>query len=506
MSHALLILRPTTSLPRGWQRAFLIGVADNTLSYLVLSSSSNTWERILIVRPGTMTVQQIVGDFRNGVITVNHEYQRGEVWNDEQRRKLIDSLFRGYQLPIFYLHEIRRSNAQGDTWRVHQIIDGQQRCNALDRFINGDLQLYDVNDASSKLPSFLRDTNEYPCPWGGQRYNTLPEELQKQLLNMDLPIAFIEQATDYEVRDLFIRLQSGSSLNNQEKRDAYPGQFSQFIVQLGGKSARGIEGYDFFRKLVRRQSGEDRGNIRQLAAQITMLFLGRRETGNVVEIGRPYIDEYYDTKQDFDASNPNCRRLLEIIRKLEGLLANWSGPRLYGHNAIALILFVDSIWDDYTRNWESSFQNALDQFFTLYEVGRNANKNREPHPAWQNYGQYASASSDSRERVSRRQEFFDGCMVSFLGDSLVPLDPQRNFTDHERRFIYWRDSRDCRVCRMPVPWDLAVFHHVKPHAQGGRTVVDNGALVHSQCHPLSEADVAKFAETFEPYANSPITP
>ena len=237
-----------------------------------------------------------------------------------------------------------------------------------------------MKDANSKLPSFLRDTTVYPCPWGGQRFITLSEELQKRLLKTDLPIAFITEADDKEVRDLFIRLQSGSSLNNQEKRDAYPGQFSEFIVQLGGKPSLGFEGYDFFRKLVRRHAGADRGQIRQLAAQVTMLFLGRRETGNIVDTGRQQIDEYYDTKQDFDASSPDCRRLLELIQELEGLLANWAGPKLVGHNAISLVLFLDSIWDEYSRAWESSFVDALKEFFKHYEEGRLANKNAEAHP------------------------------------------------------------------------------------------------------------------------------
>ncbi len=457
------------------------------------------------VEPGTLTVKQIVDDFEKKEITVNPEYQRGEVWHPDQQKKLIDSLFRGYQLPIFYLHEIERTNSRGQTWSALEIIDGQQRCNALNRFINGDLQLFNVDDGQSKFPPFLRDTGVYPCPWGGQRFSTLSPELQEELLNKPLPIAFITEASQYEVRDLFIRLQSGSSLNNQEKRDAYPGEFSDFIVKIGGKSARGIEGFDFFKKLVRHPK-TDRGEIRQLAAQITILFLGQRKSGSIVEARRQDIDDYYDMQHDFDASSPECQDLLRVLQKLEGLLAGWSGPRFYGHNAIALVLFVDSIWRDHTIGWEGSFVDALKQFFKHYEEGRQANKDNVSHPAWLQYGQYARTSADSANSIRRRQEYFANCMIRFLGDSLVPLDPARIFTDSQKRFIYWRDSGDCRVCRMPVPWDLAVFHHVKPHGRGGRTVVNNGALVHSQCHPLSEADVAKFAETFHPYAGSPVTP
>ena len=40
----------------------------------------------------------------------NPEYQRGEVWTRDQQMKMIDSVLRGYQLPLIYLHDIERIN------------------------------------------------------------------------------------------------------------------------------------------------------------------------------------------------------------------------------------------------------------------------------------------------------------------------------------------------------------------------------------------------------------
>ena len=41
---------------------------------------------------------------RGGILTVNPEYQRGAVWNEAQQKKLVDSVLRGYPLPLIYLH------------------------------------------------------------------------------------------------------------------------------------------------------------------------------------------------------------------------------------------------------------------------------------------------------------------------------------------------------------------------------------------------------------------
>ena len=68
----------------------------------------------------------------------NPEYQRGEVWTRSQQRKLIDSIFRGYQLPIFYLQDTSVEYSDGGRWDRLEIIDGQQRVNALRGYVKGD--------------------------------------------------------------------------------------------------------------------------------------------------------------------------------------------------------------------------------------------------------------------------------------------------------------------------------------------------------------------------------
>ena len=443
-----------------------------------------------------LTVQQVVDDFRAGHIWANPEYQRGEVWNLNQQKRLIDSLLRGYQLPTFYLHQIKKGNALGEQWSVHEIIDGQQRCKALDRFIHGNMPLYEVGDPESKFPVFLRDTEKFPCPWGGKRFSTLSEEWQSEFLNKELQVAFIVDADENVVRDLFIRLQSGSALNEQEKRDAYPGQFTEFILNLGGKPALQLDGYSFFTKVLKMKPGTDRGKTRQLAAQITVLYLERLKYGNnhISDGNRAKIWEYYDTQLNFHSSSSECRRLLDIIEKLGSLLSSWTGPKLAAHNAIALVLFLDSIWEDYTSAWGGSFVDALKQFEKLLADGNEANKTGQYHPAWQAYGQYARANADSAESIRRRQDYFSGRMVEFLGESLIPKDTTRLFNDFERRYIYWRDDETCQVCNFNADWQVTQAHHVIPHASGGRTVVENGALVHAGCHPQSASDIQRFAD------------
>ena len=124
-----------------------------------------------------------------------------------------------------------------------EIIDGQQRIDALYLFVKGDFRLYDVDDSDAQFPTFLLDTEEYPCPWGGKDFHSLSEQLRAELLDTKLSVALITNATDNEIRDLFVRLQSGFPLNAQETRDSLPGEFTNFILNVGGKTEIGWQSW-----------------------------------------------------------------------------------------------------------------------------------------------------------------------------------------------------------------------------------------------------------------------
>ena len=354
--------------------------------------------------------------------------------------------------------------------------------------------MFTRDDKSAKFPKFLQDE---PCPWGGNNFQGLEEELKRRLLDAEIPVAYIETDNDNEVRDLFVRLQSGFPLNAQEKRDSTPGEFTDFILQLGGKpEIIRYPGHDFFQRVLKMKPGQDRGKTRQLAAQIAMLFLERRNNGSAhfVDINASAINDYYYENLDFDKESPDCKRLREILNKLNQLLGNEKSPPLRGHDAMHLVLFLDSIWDNYTRSWESTLQKAQGEFSAALARAAKSSRQGTPDEAWLRYGVWTRSNSDRGENIRLRHRYYAQCMVEFLGN-LTPLDPQRLFNAFEREIIYQRDGRICQKdgCGAEVSWDEAEFHHIKPHSEGGKTVLENGALVHKNCHPKSVAAVADFA-------------
>lgn len=435
--------------------------------------------------PGSETVKNLVELRTKGFMEPNLEYQRGEVWKFHQQKRLIDSVLRKYPLPVIYLHK-KSATVAGMTKESYEIIDGQQRIAALRDFVEGAFPLYNVSDPNAKFPSFLL---EQDCAWGGKYFDSLSPELKQQLLDTTIPVAYITAEDDKEVRDLFVRLQSGKPLNAQEQRDSYPGAFTEFILKLGGKpDINRFPGHDFFQRVLKMKPRHDEGKTRQLAAQIAILYFRRKANGTYSDINRDTINDYYDTHLDFDINTPECERLRKILDFLDAKFGGWQGPKLVAHNAIHLVLLVDSLMtSDYTHSWEDSLARAQAQFSKELAESAKAAKDGQPHDTWLQYGQWTRTNSDKGENIERRHRYYTSKMIEFLGN-LTPRDPKRAFNNLERQIIYWRDGQKCQMtgCGSTVDWASAEVHHVDEHQDGGKTVIGNGVLMHKDCHPKGE--------------------
>jgi hypothetical protein len=166
-------------------------------------------------KPETKTVGALIKLIKAQMLKANPEYQRGVVWSETQKKKLVDSVLRGYPIPLIYLHHIK-TEVEGMKREDLEIIDGQQRLHALYEFSEGAFSLFHPvdDDKKAKFPAFIK---KLPCPWGGKDFASLPAQLQKQLLATPLNVAKIESSEMNEVRDLFVRLQSGLPLKDPNR-------------------------------------------------------------------------------------------------------------------------------------------------------------------------------------------------------------------------------------------------------------------------------------------------
>lgn len=177
------------------------------------------------------SVERIFGNYRGWRYIVNRRYQRKLVWSLEEKRSFIDSIIKGYPVPIVLLAE---SKAAGGSATQFEIIDGMQRLNAIFGYIENEYSVnghfFDLNTmAESKA---LLDSGELV-----QREPLLSREECVQIASYTVPLSIYEFSGDGDVDEVFRRINSGGrKLSRQELRIAgSAGHFAQAVRQIASK-------------------------------------------------------------------------------------------------------------------------------------------------------------------------------------------------------------------------------------------------------------------------------
>ena len=96
----------------------------------------------LIVRGDS--IERTYSNYRDRRYVVNRAYQRKLIWTLDEKQKFIDSVLRGYPVPLILLAEDNKGGSG-----LLEIIDGMQRLNAIMSFVQNeypvDGQYFDLN-------------------------------------------------------------------------------------------------------------------------------------------------------------------------------------------------------------------------------------------------------------------------------------------------------------------------------------------------------------------------
>ncbi len=178
------------------------------------------------------SIQSLYGFYLKETFLVNRRYQRKLVWTLEEKRAFIDSIIKGYPVPLILLADI----FSGDVRRF-EIIDGMQRLNSIMSFIE---QEFDVDGEYFNLDTIadtklLKDENKL-----AQKEPALLREVCANIVRYQIPLSVFQEKGSSHVDEVFRRLNSnGRHLSNQELRQA--GATSKFasIVRKVSCNIRG---------------------------------------------------------------------------------------------------------------------------------------------------------------------------------------------------------------------------------------------------------------------------
>lgn len=182
------------------------------------------------------TVSQFLDWQRQGTLDLNPIFQRRPVWKSPAKSQLIDSVLRGYPIPIVLLRQVQDLE---DLSMKLEVVDGQQRLRTLLAYIDPTC----LNDFDERVDTVtIRRTHN--SEFVGKSFSRLPAKIKQVILAYELSTHIFPTTTgDEMVFRIFARLNStGLSLNKQEIRNSeFHGVFKSLVYELS------FENLDYWR-------------------------------------------------------------------------------------------------------------------------------------------------------------------------------------------------------------------------------------------------------------------
>ena len=183
---------------------------------------------------------------------------------------------RGYDVPKIYW---RQTGKNPDTYEV---VDGQQRIRAI----------WEYHEGRYALPKTLDPIDGFEVQ--KLKYEELPDDLRLRFDTYNVNVVVVSETDEDEVREMFLRLQNGTTLKAQERRNAMSGKMRDFIKELAE--------HQFFANCNFTNS---RYTFDQLAAQMTLIEL----VGEPTNVKNADLNKMYGREGDFDSAGIKARKI-----------------------------------------------------------------------------------------------------------------------------------------------------------------------------------------------------
>jgi hypothetical protein len=347
------------------------------------------------------------------------EYQREpDVWSEDQKQKLIDSVLRNFDISSIYLYEVADSGGL-------ECIDGRQRLNAVMSFLGRNpsdghdgFRIKFENEVADGVP------NEF-APLNGLRFTDLEahEPLGPKALEAILtyPISFVYLAGAREPSEFnlqFLRLNLGTLINAGEKLHAMVGNMRNAIFLEGG-----LGKHPFLESVnipTRRYARE------QTAAQIMLQVFAFDERSEFARARHFDLQKFLKQTAEIELPHPLMTEVIEALNVL-----NRSSEALGGSlkNRAMTITVVLRAWR--MRLFEAE-DDTVDSFvsFLLLFLGRLRwqAKNMRDYHASSTYGylvefqRHLTQASVEKPAVTARDRILEEQFEYWLGEGVLEGD------------------------------------------------------------------------------------
>ncbi len=231
-------------------------------------------------------------------------YQRQEVWSEGKNKLLVDSIFKGIDIPKLYLQHIVDSEGN-EGW---DCIDGHQRIKAIVGYFDGEFE------------------------YEGDTFDELNDPQKHIFEDYKLTIAEVTELNDEEVRLLFQRLQLGIPLNSGEKLNSIMsnmGEFVKIMVRCPFMQRINIPSRRFAKE--------------QVCAQICNNSAFINKTDEFRNSKYEDLEILYRVNKDFNLEGDSAKNILHVLNVLDEMFGVRAAEITNRASAVSIYLMVEEM-------------------------------------------------------------------------------------------------------------------------------------------------------------------
>lgn len=378
---------------------------------------------------------------------INRQYQReSDVWTPEDKKHLIDTILKDLDIPKLYLRQISD--------KKYEIVDGQQRIQTIWGFKSDKLAL------DGKISGEELD---------GKKYKDLPSNLVERFDNFQLTCILLMGYDDDKTRLLFSKLQRGKPLNPAEKLNAFPGSIVPVMRSIGRHS--------FFKKVV---FSLKRYKAYHLATKLLLL-----EDERITDISPYYLYEFFEKNRNLKPTSSLSSNIKKVLNFLNRAFPDET-PELNNDTwVINCYLLASYLIRNYVMDGkEKAFHDYYTSFWDKAEKAKWEGKG----PAkLMKFVDANSSGTTSKKNIETRLNLMKQAFLE-KNPNFEFSDPRRYFDHFEKTIIFRRDKGVCQECRKKVKWEDFEADHIRAHAKGGKTTLENGQVLCSACNAKKGAN------------------
>jgi uncharacterized protein DUF262/HNH endonuclease len=415
-----------------------------------------------------ITIQALANLFEKDLLNLEPGFQRKSVWMERDRAKLMDSIIRNYPLPAIFLY---RNQRDGDV--VYDVIDGKQRIESFLMFMGLKQGRFETR---TQLPG------EDDVKW--VNWKQLCKCKQQHIITgYRLPVIEVDGEFG-DIVEVFVRINStGKALTGQEKRHAK--YYKSAFLKEAAKVARKFENY-FLEMGVMGTSQLSRMKHVELICELMLSI----QKGDPINKKSALNNIMADTGVDMRQVARGARLTIAALNRVRRMF-----PKLYSTRFVKVTDFYTlttlvakfeqegMILTDRRRNrlaWDilTVFSNKVD------ELREKLKKVQRVGTEQDLYRQYLLTIMQATDEVNQRR-LRESILRGLLESLFSKKDAQRGFSEAQRR-ILWNTSADRRCqnpkCKKRLAWDDFTIDHIDPYSKGGRSRLENAALMCRSCN------------------------